>query len=51
VITVRLYIKEDEEQTFVRYLGGLDKRIAHVVELHLDTTLDELSSLAHNVEL
>jgi len=35
----------------VRYLGGLDERIAHVVELHPYTTLDELSSLAHKVEL
>jgi len=35
----------------VRYLGGLDERMAHVVELHPYTTLDELSSLAHKVEL
>jgi len=35
----------------VRYLCGLDEKIAHVVELHPYTTLDELSSLAHKVEL
>jgi len=35
----------------VRYLGGLDEKIAHLVELHPYTTLDELSSLAYKVEL
>jgi len=35
----------------VRYLGGLDEQIAHVVELHPYTNLDELSSLTHKVEL
>jgi len=27
-------LKEDESQTLVRYLSGLDDQIAHVVELH-----------------
>ena len=35
----------------MRYLGGLDERIAHVVELHLYIIVDELSSLAHKFEL
>ena len=35
----------------VRYLGGLDEKIAHVVELHPYHTLDELSSLARKVEI
>ena len=35
----------------MRYVGGLDGKIAHVVELYPYTTLDELSSLAHKVEL
>jgi len=34
----------------VRYLSGLDDQSAHVVELHLYSSLDELSSLAHKVE-
>ena len=43
-------LKEDETQTLVRYLSGLDENIAHVVELHPYTSLDELSSLAYKVE-
>ena len=35
----------------MRYLGGLDKKITNVVELHPYTTLHELSFLAHKVEL
>jgi len=50
-LLIKCDLKENEEQTLVRYLGGLDERIAYVVELHPYTTLDELSSLAHKVEL
>jgi len=50
-LLIKCDLKEDEEKTLVSYLGGLDERIAHVVELHPYTTLDELSSLAHKVEL
>ena len=32
------------------YVGGLDKKIAHVVKLNPYISLDELSSLAHKVE-
>jgi len=39
-------LKEDETQTLVRYLSGLDEHIAHVIELHPYSSLDELSSLA-----
>ena len=41
---------EPEEQTMVRYLGGLDPRIANVVELQAYTTFDEVCVLAHKVE-
>jgi len=34
-----------------RYLSGLDEQIAHVVELHPYTSLDELSALAHKVQI
>ena len=44
-------MREDGAQTLVRYLAGLDKKIANEVELHLYTTMDELSSLAYKVEL
>lgn len=44
-------LKEDESQTLIRYLSGLNDEIAHVVELHPYTSLDELSILAHKVEL
>ena len=44
-------LKEDESQTLIRYLSGWNEEIAHVVELHPYTSLDELSVLAHKVEL
>ncbi|GJW71356.1 gag-pol polyprotein, partial [Tanacetum coccineum] len=34
----------------VRYLGGLDLRVANVVELYPYSTLDELTLLAHKVD-
>jgi len=43
-------LKEDDAQTMVRFLSGLNEHIAHVVELHPYATLDELSSLAYKVE-
>ena len=43
-------LREDDSQTMVRFLSGLNENIAHVVELHPYATLDELSSLAHKVE-
>ena len=43
-------LREDDSQTMVRFLSGLNKNIAHVVELHPYATLDELSYLAHKVE-
>ena len=43
-------LREDDPQTLVRYLSGLNEYIAHVVELHTYSSLDELSSLANKVE-
>ena len=43
-------LREDDAQTMVRYLSGLDESITHVVELHPYSSLDELSSLAYKVE-
>ena len=42
-------LREDDSQTLVRYLSGLNEHIAHVVELHTYSSLDELSSLAYKV--
>jgi len=42
--------REDDAQTMVRHLSGLDESIAHVIELHPYTSLDDLSSLAYKVE-
>ena len=41
-LLIKCDLYEDENQTLVRYLGGLYERIAHVVKLHPYTTLDEL---------
>jgi len=43
-------LKNDETQTFVRYLSGLDDQIAYVIEVHPYSFLDDLSSLAYKVE-
>jgi len=43
-------LREDDAQTMVRYLSGFDESIAHVIELHPYTSLDDLSSLAYKVE-
>nr|GEV71056.1 hypothetical protein CTI12_AA145160 [Tanacetum cinerariifolium] len=43
-------IPEDHPRALVRYLGGLESRVAHVVELHPYQTLAELTLLAHKVD-
>ena len=44
-------LRENEDQTLVRYLGGLNESIRNVLELQSYSTLDEVSALAHKVEL
>ncbi|KAD4180284.1 hypothetical protein E3N88_28875 [Mikania micrantha] len=44
-------VPKDDPQTLVRYLGGLEPRVANVVELHTYETLDELTLLAHKVDV
>jgi len=50
----KLLIKHDinelEEQTIVRYLGGLEPKYANVVELQQYTMFDKVCVLAHKVE-
>jgi len=47
---IKCAFHEPKEQTMVRYLGGLDPRIANVVELQACTTFDEVCVVAHKVE-
>ena len=49
-LMIKCDLQEAEEQTIVRYLGGLDLKYAHVVELQPYTTFDEVCILAHKVE-
>jgi len=49
-LMIKCDIHEPEEQTMVRYLGGLDPRIANVVEFQAFTTFDEICVLAHKVK-
>ena len=49
-LMIKCDLQEDEEQTIVRYLGGLDPKYAHVVELQSYSTFDDVCLLAHKVE-
>jgi len=49
-LLIKCDLQEVEEQTIVRYLGGLDPKYAHVVELQSYSTFDEVCVLAHKVE-
>ena len=44
-------LRENEDQTLVRYLGGFNESIRNVVELQSYSTLDEVCALAHKAEL
>ena len=49
-LLIKCDIQEPEEQTIVRYLGGLEPKYANVVELQQFTTFNEVCVLAHKVE-
>lgn len=49
-ILMKCYIPEDDPQTLVCYLGGLESRISNVMEFHTYQTLVELTLLTHKVE-
>ncbi|VFQ90724.1 unnamed protein product [Cuscuta campestris] len=49
-LLLRCDLQENEEQTFVRYLFGLNTQIANTVELQSYTTFEELTKLALKVE-
>ena len=49
-LLIKCDIQEPEEQTIVRYLGGLDPKYSNVIELQQYSTFDEVCVLAHKVE-
>ena len=49
-LVIKCDLHEPEEQTIVRYLGGLDPKYANVVDLQAYSTFDEVCVLAHMVE-
>ena len=49
-LLIKCDLQEDEEQTIVRYLGGIDPKYSHVVKLQSYTTFDEVCVLAHKVK-
>jgi len=49
-LMIKCDIQEPEEQTIVRYLGGLDPRYSNVVELQAYASFDDFCVLADKVE-
>jgi len=49
-LLIKCDIQEPEEQTIVRYLGGLEPKYSNVVELQQYSTFSEVCVLAHKVE-
>ena len=49
-LVIKCDIQEPEEQTIVRYLGGLDPRHANIVDLQAYTSFDEVCVLAYKVQ-
>jgi hypothetical protein len=43
-------IREDEHQTLVRFVGGLNSYIANACELHMPSTFEELRLMAYRIE-
>jgi len=48
-LLIKCDLWEAEEQTIVRYMGGLDPKYSHVVDLQSFTTFDEVCVLAHKI--
>jgi len=49
-LLVKCDIQEPEEQTIVRYLGGLDPRYSNVIELQAYISFDDVCVMVHKVE-
>ena len=50
IAMIRANIEEDREATMARFIGGLNKEIANVVELHHYVEMEELLYKAIKVE-
>lgn len=49
-LIIKCDLKEDETQTLIRFLEGLDPCIKNEVELYSYESMDDLLQLAHKVE-
>ena len=49
-LVIKCDLQEPEEQTIIRYLGGLDPRYVNVVDMQACTAFDEVYVLGHKVE-
>jgi len=49
-LLIKCDIQEPEEQTIIRYLGGLEPGYSNVVKLQQYSTFSEVCVLAHKVE-
>jgi len=49
-LLIKCDIQEREDQTIMRYLGGLDPRYSNVVELQQYSTFNDVCLLTHRVE-
>ena len=47
---MRANVDEDDEATMARFMGDLNREIAHLVELHNYDTIDEMVQMAKKVE-
>ena len=50
MLLIKCDIQEPEDQTIIRYLGGLNPKYSNAVELQQYSTFDEICLLAHKVE-
>ena len=49
-LVIKCDLQELEEQTIIRYFGGVDRRYADIVDLPSYTSFDEACVLAHKIE-
>ena len=47
---MRANINEDNEATMARFMGDLNREIAHLVELHNYDTIEKMVQMAEKVE-
>ncbi|KAJ9183305.1 hypothetical protein P3X46_007175, partial [Hevea brasiliensis] len=50
IAMIRANVEEDREATMARFLNGLNKDIAHIVELHHCVELEDMVHMAMKVE-